>query len=285
MCALKELHFSAAGDRMRRVRLLITLSLMAGVTGCGLRSMLDRVAPETVSIAKTNLDFLRRGQFDRIEPSLDQSIDRNGLTDKLAAMAAQIPKQEPVAIKTVGAFAECDTRKGCETRVTLEYEFPSGWLMVTMVVQRLDGKSGITRFYVQPLSESLEQTNRFTLRGKGPVQFALLVMALVSMALSVYALVLCVRTPMAKRKWLWIIFILLGVGRVGVNWTTGELFHNYAWISILPAGTYGQPYGPWTVMVSIPLGAILFLILRDRLRKPAAQPPPSDEAPPALASA
>jgi hypothetical protein len=270
---------------MGKIRILVVFGLIAGLSGCSLRSMMDHIAPETVSAAKTNFDFLRHGQFDRIVPSLDPSIDRDGLTDKLAAMAALIPTQDPVSIETVGAFAECDTRKGCDTRVTLEYEFPSKWLLVELVVHSGNGKSAITNFHVQGLSESLEQTNRFTFRGKGAVQYVMLFAALITAGLTICAFVLCIRTPMVRRKWLWIIFILIGIGRVGMNWTTGELFHNIAWFNLLPVGTYGQPYGPWTITVSIPIGAIVFLFLRDGLRKPIAPAPGLDEAPPSLTSA
>jgi hypothetical protein len=252
---------------MSRLWSLVALGLMAGLTGCSAKSFMDRVAPETVQVAKTQVDYLRHGQFDQIEPSLDASIDRKALKANLAKMAAFVPTQDPVSVKTVGAYAECDSRKGCNTRVTLEYEFPSKWLMVQMIVHRQGGKSAITAFSVAPEAESLEAANRFTLRGRTSQEYLILGAAIISFCVMLYSLVLCIRTPMQRRKWLWIILILLGVGKCGVNWTSGQTFDHIFWVSVLPFGIGAELYGAWILYVSLPLGALLFLIFRGRLRK------------------
>lgn len=264
---------------MRHFRLLFATLLLIGITGC-LGAWLNHLAPETVAEAKSQFDFLRDGQFDRFAAALDPSIDRQTLREKLTAMTALIPAGNPESVKTVGAWSECDTRTGCDTEVTLEYQFPGKWVLVQMTLHRVNEKSTITAFHIQRLGDSLEHFNRFTLIGKTPLQYAILLMTLVALAVTLYALVLCIRTPMARRKWLWIIFILIGFGRVDMNWTTGEVSHKTFHVLLLSSGTFGQPYGPWIFMVGIPLGAILFLIFRDRLRKPANLESPEQTAPP-----
>jgi hypothetical protein len=266
---------------MARLRPLVAVSLLVFLTGCISKSILDRLAPETVQELKTNFDYLRHGQYDQIEAALDPGINRANVRANLTEMAARIPAQEPVSVKTVGAYAECETRKGCKTRVTLEYEFPGKWVITEMVVHSQDGKSAITSFYVEPESESLEAANRFTLRGKQPVQYAILSAGIVSMSVMLYALVLCIRTPMERRKWLWIIVVLLGAGRVRVDWTTGEISHHIFQITGPPAWMGAELYGAWIVSVSLPLGASLFLILRGRLmRTRAPSAPPTGAMPP-----
>ena len=253
---------------MARPWSLIAVALMVFITGCSAKSFLDRVAPETVKEAKTHFDYLRHGQYDRIEPSLDPSIDRKSLRGNLDKMAAFVPAQDPVSVKTVGAYAQCDTRTGCDTRVTLEYEFSNKWVMVQMVVHSQNGNSVITSFSVTPEAESLEAANRFTLSGKTSQEYLILGAAIGSIGFMLYTLVLCIRTPMQKRKWLWIILVLLGAGRFGVDWTTGQPFHNVFWISILPAGIGAQLYGAWMLYVSLPLGALIFLVSRSHIKKP-----------------
>lgn len=169
----------------------------------------------------------------------------------------------------MGAYGECDTREGCDTQVSLEYQFPSKWILVQMTVHRQNAASTITNFFVHPESESLEVVNRFTLRGKQPLQCVILAAAILSFCLMLYALVLCMRTPMKKRKWLWVIFILFGVCKVSLNWTTGEVSYRILYFLFLTAGFMRTPYSPWMFYASFPLGAILFLLLRKRLRKPA----------------
>jgi hypothetical protein len=76
---------------------------------------------------------------------------------------------------------------------------------------------------------------------------------------------------MGKKKWLWLIFIVVGIGKLFVNWTTGQVFFTPLAIQLPPAGANAQLYGPWLVYVSIPLGAIIFLIMRKRFVVPPQQ--------------
>jgi hypothetical protein len=80
--------------------------------------------------------------------------------------------------------------------------------------------------------------------------------------LIIAAVVLCIRTPVPKRKWLWILFILMGVVRFKLYWTDGNL-------SIIPGlQLLGAGYvrigllGPWFLSASLPIGAIAFLLRR-----------------------
>lgn len=249
-----------------------------GLIGCNDAHLLDRIAPETAKEARTNFDYLRHQQFDRIEPSLDPSIDRITLPNALAKMAAVVPAGEPISVKTVGAHVAWDSRKGTNTSVVLEYEFPSNkWILVEMLVYSKAEESAITYFHVEQEPASLEDLNRFTLIGKEPVQYVILGAAIGVAGLMIYALVLCIRTPMAKHKWLWIILIFLGVAKIGVNWTTGETFYRIIYLFI-PAATAGKDlYGPWSISISLPVGALLFLTYREKLRKrEAADPTPVD---------
>lgn len=257
---------------MVRIRPLFASLLVIFIVGCSARSVMEHAAPETAQEAKTNFDYLRHEQYSQIEPSLDASIDRTDLASRLQEMAAMIPAGEPISEKTVGAYASCETRKGCFTRVTLEYQFTSKWLLVEMIVHRQNGKSSITSFQVAPESTSLEEANRFTLIDKGAEQYIIFGGALVSILVTLWALVVCIRTPFRRRKWLWILFVLIGIGRVGVNWTTGAIFYRILFIYIPPAMIDNSLYGPWMVAVSLPLGALIFLMMRDKLRR---QEPPS----------
>jgi hypothetical protein len=76
---------------------------------------------------------------------------------------------------------------------------------------------------------------------------------------------------MGKKKWLWLIFIVLGIGKLVVNWTTGQVFFSELAIQLPAGGAGAQAYGPWQVYASIPLGAITFLIRRKRLIGPVEQ--------------
>jgi hypothetical protein len=84
-------------------------------------------------------------------------------------------------------------------------------------------------------------------------------------------LVVCIRTKMKRRKWLWILFILFGFGKLSVNWATGQWGVMVLAAQLFSASGTAAYLGPWIVSVSLPVGAVLFLIKRRRLEaRPAA---------------
>ncbi len=115
------------------------------------------------------------------------------------------------------------------------------------------------------------------------LHYTILLAALCSAGLSLYALVLCIRTPIKKRKWLWIIVTILGIGKLGIEWSSGELWHKILFLSILPVGWGSEADGPF-VYASIPAGAILFLLLRNQLRRTDAPALPASTAGPTIAA-
>jgi hypothetical protein len=90
-----------------------------------------------------------------------------------------------------------------------------------------------------------------------------------------YAFVLCLRTPIARYKWLWVLFTLVGVTTLRFDWSSGH----FAFVPLSAQFLFGvsataTPYGPWVLSVSIPLGAIWFLAKRRSLRAATTAPPP-----------
>ena len=90
--------------------------------------------------------------------------------------------------------------------------------------------------------------------------------------LIVWSLIRWIKTPMRSFKWLWIIFILVGFCVLSLNWSTGEVAIQIVTIRV-PVVTPGRagPYAPWTLTVSVPLGAIVFLLWRGALVRKASE--------------
>lgn len=61
-----------------------------------------------------------------------------------------------------------------------------------------------------PIPQSLETLNAFTFKNKGMLHIVFLILSIITPIFILTVLVICVRTKIKKRKWLWIIFILLG---------------------------------------------------------------------------
>jgi hypothetical protein len=100
------------------------------------------------------------------------------------------------------------------------------------------------------------------------MQYFVLALAVFFPLLTLYALVLCAKTPLPRRKWPWVLFILLGIGKLAVNWTTGSWGMTPVAVQLFSASATAPLYGQWTVAVSLPLGAIIFLVRRKSLLAP-----------------
>ncbi len=83
--------------------------------------------------------------------------------------------------------------------------------------------------------------------------------------LTLIAFVIAVRTKL-RRKWLWLLFILVGVGHLSINWTTGQLSFQPIYIVLCSIGAFRPLYGAWLLHVAFPLGAVIFLVRRKQLQ-------------------
>lgn len=76
------------------------------------------------------------------------------------------------------------------------------------------------------------------------------------------ALIVCIRSRI-RRKWLWIIFILLGFVQFRFDWSSGQFNVQPASLMLFGASFMRLgPYAPWILGFAIPVGAITFLLLR-----------------------
>jgi hypothetical protein len=244
--------------------------LLAVLSGCNQATLIKKITPpEDEAIARRYVDYLRQNRLDQIEQDLDPGLKDSNTHGTFASMAAMFPAQEPVSTKVVGFRSFFGNVRS--TEITLEYEFPQRWLLAEVVTQKGGGVTTIVGFHVTPIADSLENLNRFTLEDKGATQYGVLSLAVLAPLFSLYVFVLCIKTRMGKRKWLWLIFIFVGVGKLFVNWTSGQVFFTPLAIQLPPAGASAQLYGPWIVYASLPLGAIIFLIMRNRFVGPPHQ--------------
>jgi hypothetical protein len=116
--------------------------------------------------------------------------------------------------------------------------------------------------------ESVESHNRFTLLGKEPVHYFVLLLSLASLAVTAYGVVASLRTPIGKKNWLWAAVCFVGIGRLAINWTTGAVGFTPLWIGFPPFGAAMIPlYSPWMVYTSLPARAVVFLVPRDWLTR------------------
>ena len=247
------------------MRALLSALAFIPLLGCSQEDLLQKFSsPEDQATAKNYVDLLRARNFDEIESALDPSIRSENIRETMTRMADLMPTEAPSSIKLVGA--QTFYAPGAKTiNTTLEYGFGDKWMLANVALREQQGAKSIVGFNVYPMTQSLEAQNRFTLAGKSAVQYTILVAAIAAFLVTLYSLVVCARTKLPRRKWLWVIFILVGFGKVTVDWTTGQWSVAPLVVQLFSASATAPLYGPWAIAVSLPLGALFFLVFRRQL--------------------
>jgi hypothetical protein len=168
----------------------------------------------------------------------------------------------PTSVTLVGANRFSSGSAGTVLNLTFEYQFGSQYLLTNVATKTKRGVMTIVGFRVQPETASLETQNQFRLSGRSALQYAVLGGAIIAAIFTLVVLVICIRTKMKRRKWLWILFVLFGFGKLSVNWATGQWGVMVLAAQLFSASGTAAFFGPWIVSVSLPVGAVIFLINR-----------------------
>jgi hypothetical protein len=247
---------------------MFALTVLLG--GCNSQDALSRFAsPEDQANARYEVELLQQRRFDELTKYVDPKLQGPELPAMLEKMAAHFPVGQPTSVKLIGGYV-LSIGGGTKRTLTFEYEFSGHWLLADLTTVTSGEGTRIVAFHIQPLAGSLENQNRFTLHGKGAPQYSMLLMAVLDIVFCIVAFIVCLRTPMLRNKWLWAILCFVSAFRVNVNWTTGQFTFNPFFLNIPPAGFGSQMYGPCILYAGIPLGAIVFLVVRSR--KPDSAP-------------
>jgi len=221
---------------------------------------------EDESTARKYIELVRQRRFDQIERDMDPSLKSEDLGDTLVQMAAMFPAEQAVSTNVVGMRSSSESGSR-STNIALEYEFSNKWVLAEIATKKSDGVVSVVGLHITPAAESLDERYGLTFAGKGAAQYAIFFLAVLASGLNIYAFVARLRTRLGKKKkWFWAIATLVGVGAYGVDWTTGQSSFTPFSVHVgLPFAAVAPFCGPWVAWVSFPLGAILFLALRERM--------------------
>ena len=247
--------------KLRFLRFAIFLSvtlLLAG--GCNM-SLEKRVPTIDVEYAKYYVELLRGHYFSTIEKDLSEELRTADTQVALSRMAQFFPEEDALAIKVVGVSVhKFASPQDAVTTIGLEYQFKDQNLFVNISTRKIKDDIKLVAFNVNQISDAALKAGEFSLKNKSSFHYLILVVAVLSPLLIIYALIRCITRKTLTRKWLWIIFILFGFGKLTFNWATGEWDLIFLNLQALGAGFFIPNYGPLYIFVSLPLGAIVFLL-------------------------
>ena len=249
---------------------LISFVLFLALCGCNANDFLcnsmNTMAPDDdEALAKECLTALLNGDYETVKAHLDPQLLKPDIESDLTKISKIFAYGEPLAMELVGCnvFSSSEKRR---TSLTYQYQFPDAWVLAAVTIDTFGENKTLMGINVNPIPKSLGELNAFTLSGKSVKHYILLTIACMVPFFIVWTIVLCARTKIRK-KWLWIIFILVGVTKLQLNWTTGQMGFQPIAFQIPGSGIAKMGlYAPWILTISFPLGAVMFLIKRRKLQ-------------------
>jgi len=248
---------------------LAGLALLAA--SCSPYQVLDDAASSPAGLfAKESVALLLSNDLATLSRRFTPDVAPSATPEALARIRTEIPAGEASGPRIVGfeSFRSGQVRRAT---FTYEYAFPGEYLLALVVVDSSGPAPLIAGLHVKRMPDSLARLNAFRLDGKSPRHFVVLALTVLVAAFVLLALVVCARTPL-RRKWLWLLFVAVGFGKLTLNWTTGAVGFSPIAFQLLGASAFAAgAYAPWILGVSFPLGAIVFLARRRRLHEQVAR--------------
>ncbi|MEE9542738.1 MAG: hypothetical protein V3V95_03010 [Thermodesulfobacteriota bacterium] len=247
--------------KLSRVLTLITLLIV--LVGCDPIELVMKPLPEKSDhLARVLLQTLAKGDVDGAVNLMDPKLEMNGEVrakfDEIAVLmsADELKEISLVRYSNLKALIQENQRR----QFTYELIFKGSWAVANIAVDFMDGERYVIGVYVEPLERSLSETNAFTFENKSMVHYMMIALAVIIPLFSLFAIYICVQKKEGFAMWIWAVFILLGIGNVSINWTSGSVAYNIISItSVWAPGLRDGPSGAYYITYAIPVGAIVFL--------------------------
>lgn len=238
--------------------------------GSGERLAHGLVPPAADTVARATITAVARGDTAAVRRVLlVGATPPPGLADSLFALRAYFASDQPDSLRLVAA--EVLRSRGVRYTRAVYAVYTSAahgtaggrWAAVEVDLAQELGVTVVTGIHARAIPDAPERAGALG-APDGLTQWLAALAALAVAAYTVMSAVRIARTPMPKRGW-WAACALVGVGRFGVNWSTGDLVVQPITLQLLGVGAERPGVtAPWFVFVSLPIGA--WLALRTRRR-------------------
>jgi len=176
---------------------------------------------------------------------------------------AQLPSGNILSTSLIGFHTQINGAGERSKDFTFEFEYVDFWLVVrTKLIEVKDTEYKVSWFDFTQFSQSQAEIHKFSLSGKSLLHYIILFMAVAIPIFILVTLIVCVRTKNLSRKWLWMLFIVVGFGLIQFHWLSGGYIIKPLHFQLLGAG-FTHP--PTLISIGFPIGAILFWFKRKSL--------------------
>lgn len=281
---------------MKKFRLFLCVLLIALLlVGCGkgeLQDLADQAAEKFSDMANDEqlladtrvfLDAVLADDFDGARAVTNSQVSDEKLREAFGLLRQEL--ETVTRYELTSRSINKTVRNGVST-VTVQYEMTAGEERFLLEVSRRDGETGLASCAFVEYEPEVITGNLGNMQGATPLQWGLLTLGGLITVFVVIVLVDCCRQKIQK-KWIWILIIVLGSVTMALV-CTPQQFRTAANIGLVLNGTQLISYasGGFTLRVTLPVGAVMYLCLRKRLlskpeaaEAPAAEPTQTEQMP------
>jgi len=232
----------------------------------------DKETEAADQLARSFLKTLKSGDMEAIASISTKSLTSPDAIKMLKAMAGQLEKREIVSIETVKArIISQYFSKTTRTLMAYQLKLDKGWMKALVVLDSTKGNTDfkVSTLYTEPIDKPMSELYAFTMTGVPTVNYLFLALTICTPIFILYMVSVCFRMHAPfMQKFMWILFILVGVGTLNFDWSSGRMGFRLFSALFLGASAYKDTiYGPWVLTLSFPVGAIAFFVYLSRVMK------------------
>lgn len=253
---------------MKKLYLLAYALLGFALIGCSSQEIVDEAAetfiPADVREEARNLAALLVAKDSAgLRPYIHETLETADFDSQLADVLALVPGGEVVDISLASANQHIYVRGDgniTDYSFQYQYELEQGWLMVGLVLREEAGTRALINIHLTPLEGDLREIHSLNLLRASMSQWVWFCLLILNVAFILFTFVRAFRIRKSlKRPKRWLAFILVGVGSLSMNWTTGMTTFSLLSFGFLGGGLLTSgPHTPWIISLYFPLGAALF---------------------------
>jgi hypothetical protein len=254
---------------MKALTKIILLGLL--LSSCSMNEIPERLIPkEANEFAQKFIIKLANGEIDYCDSLFSKEYQNDQGTNFLNEVNQAISEREVLNYRLISSSWTTLYSGTTSTTYNLQYEYKYAddfWIYYSFQILEKNNNLTVNYLNFQPRNESLSSYYEFNFKNKTIIHYTWLFMAILVPIFILFSVIYAIRTPL-KRKWLWIIFILVGFVSFSLNWATGDFGIKPINFNLLGAGIIKSGIiAPWILTFNIPIGAILFWIKRNRVSK------------------
>jgi hypothetical protein len=260
--------------------LLLALFTTAMLWGCSFESF---VPDDVEEVVRENERLVMAGDAAGLRAAMIPEAAATVTDEVMAQIATIFPAGEaPKETRWLGymSTSSASTTTGSTklTEVVRQLDFEGSSVVVSQRLTLTDDGLRLLHVNFTLLTPEEVAAGEFSLEGKSLTHYVVLAGVAAVLLFSIVSVFAVWRPPALKRRILWTLFCLIGVGTLHFNWATGELTSgliertadtfriNFLQVHVLSAAAEKVGAGPWIITLAFPLGAVLFWIQKARRR-------------------